>query len=239
MIDLSSGLIADVDPIEFLTVLTSRVASVIGAAEVGIMLRDSHAQLQRVASTSERMRSLELLELQSTTGPCIECLVTGAPVVDLDIPASRQRWSEFAQAAGAAGFSRVYAFPLRSGTATIGAMNVFLEENRSLSHGELATAQAMANLAAAAVTQQRTTSNLTQLERALASRVVIEQAKGILAEQLRVDVTDAFKIMRHYARSANRRLTDVAGDVANRRLAASDLALRPRGTPTLASSLTV
>lgn len=223
MADLTQAMITDFDPIEFLSVLVHHIATVLGAAETGIMLTDSHSRLTRVASTSERMRTLELFELQTSEGPCLECVTSGIPIIAADLSRTQPRWPRFTPIARATGFEFAYAFPLRFHEHTIGAMNVFLDDSRELGRGEVEATQAFANLAAIAVSHRQTENVVDQLEHALTSRVVIEQAKGVLAEHLHCDVDDAFELMRSHARSTNQHLTDVATRIRDRKIQPTEL----------------
>ena len=146
-----------------------------------------------------------------------------ADLPDAELTPAQTKWPKFTEAARKAGFRSAYAFPLRLGKTTIGAMNVFLDADRRLGGTEIETTQAFANLAAIAVSRQQTADTVDQLQHALNSRVVIEQAKGVLAEQLDSDVDEAFELMRSHARSTNQRLTDIADRIRNRKIEPSEL----------------
>jgi hypothetical protein len=126
----------------------------------------------------------------------------------------QRRWPSFGPAALKAGFASVYALPMRLRTDCIGALNVFHTEPRALREADMVALQALADVATIGILHQRSIREaqvLTeQLQNELNTRVVIEQAKGVVAERTHVDVDEAFHRIRAYARSHNRRLGDVA-----------------------------
>ena len=145
---------------------------------------------------------------------------------------SRARWPVFASQASSAGFQVMGAVPLRVRTDVIGALNLFRGSDEPFTGTEMELAQAMAKMAAIGLIQERALRerNLlaAQLQAALNSRVIIEQAKGMIAEHLIVTVDDAFKLLRNYAHYHNRKLSEVAGDVVDRRIPSATLG-RPQG----------
>jgi len=173
------------------------------------------------------MRVLELFELQSQEGPCLDCYRTGQPVVNQDLATVNGRWPRFAAEALAAGFHSVHALPMRLRGAVIGALNLFHIEPGEMRQADVAAAQAMADVATIGVLQHRAALEAQvlneQLNHALNSRIVIEQAKGIIAERESLNMEQAFSTLRNHARYHNRRLVDVAGDVIGGTLAASAL----------------
>ncbi|GAB3938618.1 hypothetical protein GCM10027614_19030 [Micromonospora vulcania] len=166
-----------------------------------------------VAASSERTRLLELFQLQTDQGPCLDCFHSGQPVSVADLPIGG-RWPRFTAAAAEVGFAAVHALPMRLRTEVIGALNLFDVQPGALDADKLRMGQALADVATIGLLQQRAIERgdiLTeQLQTALNSRVLIEQAKGVLAERLQVDVGEAFVLLREGARRHNRRLSDVA-----------------------------
>jgi GAF domain-containing protein len=159
---------------------------------------------------------LELFQLQNDQCPCLECFRTGRPVTAADLTGAAQRWPRFAQAAVQAGFRTVEALPMRLRDQVIGALNLFRAEPGSFDLADLRIAQALADVATIGLLHERNVRRretvAEQLQAALNSRVVIEQAKGKLAERRGVDMDRAFTMLRDYARSTNQHLTDVAHD---------------------------
>jgi GAF domain-containing protein len=212
-VEMADTLVDDFDVIDFLHVLTERCVQLLGISAAGLLLTDGQDTLQLVAASSERTRLLELFQLQTDQGPCVDCFRTGRPVSVADLPAAG-RWPRFTAAAAEVGFAAVHALPMRLRSEVIGALNFFDIAPGALDEGKLRIGQALADVATIGLLQQRAIHRgdvLTeQLQTALNSRVLIEQAKGILAERLHLDVADAFTLLRSNARNHNRRLSDLA-----------------------------
>jgi GAF domain-containing protein len=212
-VEMADTLVDDFDVIDFLHVLTERCVQLLGVSAAGLLLTDGQDTLQVVAASSERTRLLELFQLQTDQGPCVDCFRTGQPVSVADLP-SAGRWPRFTAAAADAGFTAVHALPMRLRTEVIGALNFFDTDPGPLAEGKLSVGQALADVATIGLLQHRAISQrdaLTeQLQTALNSRVLIEQAKGVVAERLHLDMAEAFVLLRSTARSHNRRLSDLA-----------------------------
>jgi GAF domain-containing protein len=217
MVELADTLVADFDVVELLTVLADRCVEVLDVDAAGIMLAAPDGDLRVMASSSPAMRLLELFELQSEQGPCLDCYRTGQPVVNQDLAAVNGRWPRFANEALAVGFRSVHALPMRLRGVVIGALNLFHVEAGEMSEDDLVAAQALADIATIAILQHRGALEAQvvndQLNQALTSRVVIEQAKGIVAERKGLNMDQAFATLRSHARRHNLRLADVARDV--------------------------
>ena len=224
-VEVADTLVDEFDLIDFLHMLTDRAASLVDAAAVGIVLADPRGKLEFMAGSDENVKLLELFQLQNHEGPCLEAFHTAHPVINVDLSAAGDRWPRFAPRATALGYQAVHAFPLRLRQQVIGAMNVFGRSKGGDFHGtDIAVMQALADVASIGLIQERAVRRgevLTeQLQGALNSRVVIEQAKGAVAQARGVSVDEAFASIRRYARSNNQRLTDVAHTiVANPALA--------------------
>jgi GAF domain-containing protein len=212
-VEVADTLVDDFDVIEFLHGLTERCVQMLGVSAAGLLLTDQRDALQVVAASSERTRLLELFQLQTDQGPCVDCFRTGQPVSVADLP-SAGRWPRFTAAAAEVGFAAVHALPMRLRAEVIGALNLFDTTPGPIDEGKLRIGQALADVATIGLLQQRAIhrrDTLTeQLETALRSRILIEQAKGVLAERLHLDVAEAFTLLRASARSHNRRLADLA-----------------------------
>jgi GAF domain-containing protein len=234
LVELADTLVADFDVVELLTVLTDGCIDVLDVGAAGLMLVAPQGDLRVMASSSETMRVLELFELQSREGPCLDCYRTGQPVLNHDLATASQRWPRFAAEALVAGFHTVHALPMRLRGTVLGALNLFHIHPGDMRQADIDAAQAMADVATIAILQHRATHEAQilndQLNQALNSRVVIEQARGMLAERLGIDMEQAFATLRHHARSHNLRLVNVARNIIEGTLAASTLDPPPRAT---------
>jgi GAF domain-containing protein len=214
---LADTLVDDYDVVELLDHLVSACVNLLNVNAAGLLLDDQKGNLAVVASSSEATRLLDVLQLQSNEGPCLDCVRTGVPVSTDDIAAEAARWPLFAPAALAAGFRSVTALPLRLRDQTIGVLNMLRTEADPVRAEERRLAQALADVATIGILQRRSAHRSTmmaeQLQHALNSRIVIEQAKGVLAERNGVDMELAFNALRRYARNHNRKLSELALEV--------------------------
>jgi GAF domain-containing protein len=218
-VEVADTLVDEFDLIDFLHLLTDRAASLVDAAAAGIVLANSRGGLEFMAGSNENAKLLELFQLQNHEGPCLEAFRTAHPVINVDLGAAAGRWPKFAPRATALGFQAVHAFPLRLRQQAIGAMNIFgTTRGGDFEDTDVTVMQALADVASIALIQERTIRRgevLTeQLQGALNSRIVIEQAKGAVAQARGISVDDAFEKIRSYARRTNRRITDVAHTIA-------------------------
>src|SRR6266576_4456704 len=215
-VELADTMVADFDVIDFLHLLTGRSVALLAASAAGVMLADPRGELRLAAASSEQAGLLELFQLQNDQGPCLECFRTGLPVTAAGLAGPAPRWPRFAAAAAQAGFAAVEALPMRLRDQVIGALNLFRAEPGPLEPAELRIAQALADVATIGLLHERNVRRretvAEQLQAALNSRAVIEQAKGKLAERLSIDMDRAFALIRDYARNSNQHLTDVARD---------------------------
>jgi GAF domain-containing protein len=213
-VQLADTLVDDYDVVDLLHSLVAAAVDLLDATAAGLLLRDPRGNLALVASSSEETRLLEIFQLQTNEGPCLDCVQAGASVTCPDLGAARDRWPTFVPAALDAGFRSVVAVPLRLRAQTIGGLNMFHSLPETLTPDDQALAQALADVATIGILQQRTaqrSSDLTdQLQLALTSRVAIEQAKGVLAERSGTDMGATFDAMRRYSRNNNQKLSDVA-----------------------------
>jgi len=227
LVELADTLVADFDVVELLTMLADRCVEVLAVDAAGLMLAAPDGTLRVMASSSEAMRLLELFEVQSREGPCLECFQTGEPVVNEPLAADGGRWPRFGAEALAAGFHTVHAVPMRLRGSVIGALNLFQGEGGRMGQADIDAAQALADVATIAILQHRAALEARalndQLNHALNTRVVIEQAKGMAAESLGLDMPQAFARMRTHARNHNLRLADVAGAIVEGTLQAGAL----------------
>ncbi len=211
---LADTLVADFDVIDFLDTLTRTSVELLGVDAAGLMLADQRGHLQLVAASTEELRLLELLELQNDQGPCLDCYREGQPVVNVPPDEARERWPVFHAAVEAQGFRSVHALPLRLRAEVIGAINLFVVSPEPLTGDDIALGQGLADMATIGLLQERAVHEQVilaeQLQSALNSRVLIEQAKGMLAERHGLDPADAFTLMRTYARRTGSPLLTIA-----------------------------
>ncbi len=211
---LADSLVEDYDIVDLLDRLAAACIRLLGVTAAGLLLNDQQGHLAVVASSSEETRLLEIFQLQNDQGPCLDCVRTGAAVVSTDLEADRARWPLFASYAIAAGFQSVVALPMRLREQTIGGLNLFDGRAVPVSPDDQQLAQALADVATIGILQQRSAHRSTMLaehlQRALNSRIVIEQAKGVLAERNGTSMVAAFASLRLYARDQNIKLTDLA-----------------------------
>jgi GAF domain-containing protein len=217
MVELADTLVDDFDVDELLHLLTGRCVEILDVSTAGLMLASPGGELRVVASSTETMRVLELFEIQSEDGPCMDCFRSGQAVVSTDLNGGGVRWPRFASRALAAGFLSADAVPLRLRGTVIGALNLFRAAPGGLAAADVSAAQALADIATIAILQNRVAQEAKllneQLDHALNSRILIEQAKGILAERGREDMAQAFSRLRSFARGHGQTLLVVAAEV--------------------------
>jgi transcriptional regulator with GAF, ATPase, and Fis domain len=238
-VELTDTMVADFDLIDFLHVLTDRSVQLLDVSAAGLLLADPRGELRVVAASSEAVRLLELFQLQNDQGPCLDCFRSGRPAAAADLAAEAQRWPRFAAAAQHAGFAAVQALPMRLRDQVIGALNLFRAVPGAFDPADIRIGQALADVATISLLHERSMRHSDtlneQLRAALNSRVIIEQAKGKLAERLGLDMNQAFTVLRSDARARNRRLSELAqafvdGSEILTGLAASKTRQRPPGT---------
>ena len=222
--ELVEATVGEYDVHELMQVLVDRCVGVLDVAASGLLVANGGSGLKVMAASDHRAELLELFQIQNDEGPCLDCYRSGEAIVAEAPKGGLDRWPRFARACVNAGFSSVTAVPMRVNGTVFGGLNLFgTAEQPAPGIGTAGVAQAMARVAAIVIEKDRVSHEratlIGQLETALESRVAIEQAKGILANHLDIDLNDAFERMRHRARSSRRLLRDVAAEViANRGL---------------------
>jgi transcriptional regulator with GAF, ATPase, and Fis domain len=217
-VDLADTLVDDYDVTDLLYRLVEHSVTLLDVAEAGLLLSDQRGSLHLMACSNERARLIELFQLQSDEGPCLDCYHSGQPIVIADLRQEVDRWPRFAPAALGQGYAAVHALPLRLREEVIGAINLFSTAPGALPEPALHIGRALADVATIAILQERAIRHheivIEQLEGALHSRIVIEQAKGVLAERGTIGMDEAFRRLRAYARANRTRLTQTAREVA-------------------------
>jgi GAF domain-containing protein len=213
-VEMADTLVADFDLIDFLHLLTERCVQLLDVSATGLLLTDQRGALRVTAASTEQARLLELFQLQVDEGPCLDCFRTGQPVSVPDLSTTADRWPQFAPAAVHTGFAAVAALPMRLRDEVIGALNLFHTQPAAVTADKQRLGQALADIATIGILQERairTRDILTQqLETALHSRIIIEQAKGVVAEREGLETGQAFERLRAVSRAHNRRLAELA-----------------------------
>ncbi|MDX6313161.1 MAG: hypothetical protein QOF84_5238 [Streptomyces sp.] len=229
-VELADNLVADFDLIDFLRLLTDRCVGMLDVSAAGVLLANRDGELRVMAASDERVRLLELFQLQNDEGPCLECFRHGTAVTVPDLTTEAHRWPRFVAEARQSGFAAVQALPMRLRDEVVGALNLFRARPGPFDPIGTPVAQALADVATISLLQQRSTVRSSvlneQLQTALNSRVLIEQAKGKLAERHDIDMEQAFTALRSYARSHNRRLSDLARAFVDGTEPLTDLTIR-------------
>lgn len=219
-VDLANSLASGFDAFDLLDRLTTSSVEILDVAAAGLLLADRLGQLHLLAASSQAARELEIFQVQRDEGPCRDCYHSGSPVHVPDLSAATDRWPRFARRALDQGFASVHAVPLRLQTDTLGAMGLFGTTAGHLQDRDQVLAQALADVAAVALVQENAAADRAvvaeQLQNALNSRIVLEQAKGVVAHAGGLDVGQAFDALRRYARDHNLKLTQVAQSVVAR-----------------------
>ena len=227
---VADTLTTDFDVVDLLHTLVEHCTLILDATEGGLMLVDQRGALQLMTSTSEGADFVEMMQLNAATGPCIECFTTGRAVSVPDIRDSGDRWPDFENAARQKGFLSVHATPMRLRGQVIGTMNLFSTKRGALTDSDAAVAQALTDVATIGILQQRIVSETNllaeQLHRALDSRVIIEQAKGVIAHHLSLSMDAAFSVLLDHARAQNISISAVAEGVSDRSIDLSSMVAR-------------
>jgi GAF domain-containing protein len=211
---LADTLVADFDVADFLTMLVEQCVDLLEVSAVAVLLLHPDSGLQVAATSSQRAQLLELFAVETDDGPCIDCARTAVPVPCADLRDETHRWPRFVAAAHECGFRAAHALPMRLRDQVVGVLTLLSSEPGGVDRDSTDLGQALADVATIGILQQRTIERggqlAEQLQTALNSRILIEQAKGILAEHGTVSMDEAFTQLRGYARAHQRRLTDLA-----------------------------
>jgi len=239
-VKVADSLTENYDVVDLLHTLVTECTAIVGATAGGLMLADPAGRLQLVASTDESAELVELMQLAAGAGPCLDCFATATAVSVLDIDTGARAWPDFRAAALDQGFRSVHATPMKLRGEVIGTMNLFQASAGAMTERNAAVVQALADVATIGVLQQRiaTESHIVaeQLQRALDSRVLIEQGKGALSQALGLSMDQAFAALRIYSRNNNLPLNEVAAGVTTRTISAQQIIAAHRGTKSRSTS---
>jgi GAF domain-containing protein len=225
---VADTLTTEFDVVDLLHTLVQECVGILDVQAGGLMLVDGAGELQLMTSTSEAAAFVEVMQLAAASGPCIDCYTEGVAISVGNIEEQRSRWPEFAKAALAQGFRSVLATPMKLRGRVIGTMNLFDASTGETSARDAAVAQALSDVATIGILQERLIREghliEEQLQHALDSRVMIEQAKGVIAHSLSLSMDDAFALLRKYARDGNLTIRSVAKRVSDRELDVKEMA---------------
>ncbi len=225
--EIANGLVEHLDVDGAWIVLCEQLGQLLDRADVGVVVADHDGGTELVAASTERLRPVERHEVLWREGPAHDSLAFGGPVLDVSADRWDRRWPNVGPRARDAGYRTAHAFPLRRRDELIGAVSCFSTRARPLDRCTAELAQTLTDVTTICIVQarqrQRDVALIAQLQRALESRLVIEQAKGIVAHGLGVEIEAAFVLIRKYARHNNARLHDVASDIVTRRLEVTTL----------------
>lgn len=235
LVELADNLVDDYDVIDLLTLLTLRCVEAVDVDAAGVMLSSPDGELQFVASSSESMTVLELFQIQTNEGPCVDCFRGGLAITNHALSEADGRWPLFTPRALALGFRAVHSLPMRLRGRTIGALNLFRTHQGTLTDDDVIVVQGLADVATIAILQHRSVIDAgtlnAQLSNALNSRVIIEQAKGMIRQSTDCDMDEAFNRLRAHARNHNEGLTGIATRLVNKSFDPNDLDewVKPKG----------
>jgi GAF domain-containing protein len=211
---LADALVDGYDTLDVLDQLVAACVNLFDSSAASVLLEDQHGSVAVVSSSNEKSWLLQRAQVQNGEGPSVDCIRTGAGVTSDDLYADRVRWPAFVPAAVTAGFRCVAAVPLRLRDQTIGALTIFNTRAEIAPENVQRLVQAFADVATIGILQRRSSNRseqvVGQLQRAVDSRVVVEQAKGVLAERHKLSMDAAFATLRRHARTHNHKLSDVA-----------------------------
>jgi transcriptional regulator with GAF, ATPase, and Fis domain len=219
LVTLADTLVADFDVLDFLALLTERTVELLDVDAAGVILSDQRGGWRPAAGSSERADLVELFAAQTREGPCLDCVAAGEPVASADLDAEHARWPRFAPAAIAAGFHAACAIPMRLRAQSVGALTLLNHAPVGIEPASVEIGQALADVATIGILHHRAAARgellAEQLEATLNYRTIIEQAKGVLAEYADLEMHEAFTALREHAHARQRRLSDVARDLAD------------------------
>ena len=225
-VTLADTLVSEFDLLDLVHTLIDACVDILDSDAAGLLLVDATGQLQLMASSTEEIDAVEVVQLGAEAGPCWQCFTTGTPVTVGDIEHDADQWPDFQRVALAQGFRSLHATPMRLRGQVIGTMNLLHTKVGVLNERDIALAQSLTDVATIGILQDRGTRQLrdlsTQLQGALDSRIVVEQAKGFLAQTLNLSMDDAFALLRTHARSTNQTLQAVAHAITSRQLGLAD-----------------
>lgn len=236
MLELADTLVPGFEPLPYWLSVAGRFAELTNTS-VRLNATADQGTGTVVACTDDRLEAATLGEVLIEEGPGADCELTGDPIVDVRLDGAAESWPRLAPAAYALGFRMMHAFPLRLRETSLGSVTLLAATPDRLSEGNFRLARSLAEVATISMLQRRAVVALTetsgQLQHALSSRVVIEQAKGLISSKLDVSMEEAFKLLRGYVRGRNLKLNEVATRLVERSTAVAELLMLPEQGKTL------
>lgn len=227
LVDIADGLVTTFDSADLLHRLTAHCVDLLAGGAAGILLAEPERRLRVVAASTEDLHTVHLLATEGEQGPCVDCLRTGQAITVPDLRASRDRWPEWADLALAQGYHSAYATPMRLREDVIGALTIVATTPDALPVGDLDAARALADVATITLLNRaaadRSDTLVGQPRHALDSRIVTEQAKGVVATTGGLTMEDAFQLLRSASRNTNVRLAELAEGITTGRTGTDDL----------------
>jgi GAF domain-containing protein len=207
------------DLYEMFSVLVDGCAELFDASAVALLMTTSRSTPRLVASKVRVGDADALFEIQRLDGPCTAAIASNEVVSAANLEEHASRWPEFAAIIGSAGYRGVHAIPVSVRGKTLGSLTLFTEKAQMLNETELRVARTVAMVAAVIITMSRALQEademVTQLQRSLGRRITTEQAKGMVARRLDVEIEDADEMMAEFASQSKRKTIDVARDIVN------------------------
>lgn len=223
LVALAGSLVNGDDVTDLLTRLTAECARLVDVDSVGMLLADRRGTLHVLAASSHDAADLEAFQSQRAEGPCYDCYQDGRPVLVADVSAAAERWPGFVPVALEHGIRSVHTVPLRLRDQVLGALGLFGSSPGELDERDLRLVQALADVATIAITQDRVATDgdgiNEQLQTALDTRVILEQAKGVLAQSGGLTMAEAYAALVRYARDQNLKMAHVARALVERTVA--------------------
>lgn len=219
LVEFARTLVRRYDVADVLRRLMDGVVHVLGVWGAGVSLADDNGQLRFVAATDDVVERLQALEDDVDRGPCREAYDSGVPVVVGNLRTVADRWPRLVEQATTVGVHAVMGIPMSVDGECIGALNVYEKEPSDFDPEQMAAAAVLAHVATGYIVNVRDLNRAreltAQLQHALNSRVLIEQAKGYLSAALAIDVDSAFELLRSHSRSSRINIHDVAAQVVD------------------------
>ncbi|WP_410599776.1 ANTAR domain-containing protein [Amycolatopsis sp. lyj-90] len=218
-VELADTLVSNFDLVELLDLLAIRCTELLSVSAAALLLAPPGTELRPIASSDSGHALSDLLAVAQHDGPAWQSHRDATSIGPIDLDRARSRWSDFAEAAERAGYREMCAVPLRLRDEVLGALLQLNVESGTVSASDVRLAQALADAATIGILHERVMRQqvdlVTQLHTALQSRILIEQAKGILAARSDTNVDEAFEMMRGHARRHRRRISDIAHHVVD------------------------